>query len=62
MAGRHGHVVQLNAAGRQIIGERGGRWSMVDLEPMAQWFAHPKVRIGLSSLVPYPVLAPVQTT
>lgn len=40
--GRHGHLVQLNAAGRQVAADRG--WALVDFEAMAHWFAQPKVR------------------
>ena len=40
--GRHGHLVQMNAAGRQVAAERG--WALVDFEAMAQWYAQPKVR------------------
>lgn len=39
--GRHGHLVQWNASGRQAAAERG--WSLVDFEAMAQWFAQPQV-------------------
>ena len=39
--GRHGHLVQVNAAGRQVAADRG--WALVDFEAMAQWYAQPKV-------------------
>ena len=39
--GRHGHLVQFNAAGRQIARDHG--WALVDFEVMSHWFAEPKV-------------------
>ena len=41
--GRHGHLVQVNAAGRQVAADRG--WAMVDFEAMALWYVQPKVCI-----------------
>lgn len=47
--GRHGHLVQVNAAGRQVAADRG--WALVDFEAMAQWYAQPKVCTTIRSSV-----------